>query len=47
MKEAVGVLRNDEEQQSEGQADQSSGKLKQAGEKLIDAVKDVKGAFKK
>ena len=33
-KEAVGAVRNDDEQRREGQADQSKGKLKQAGEKV-------------
>lgn len=47
VKEAVGVLRDDDVQRKEGQDDQSAGKLKQAGEKLVDAVKDVKGAFKR
>ena len=47
VKEAVGALRDDDEQRLEGRKDQSSGKLKQAGEKLVDAIGDVKDAFKR
>ena len=47
VKEATGALRNDDEQRAEGKDDQSAGKLKQAGEKLADALGDVKAAFKR
>ena len=47
VKEAVGALRDDDKQRLEGRNDQSSGKLKQAGEKLVDAIGDVKDAFKR
>ena len=39
-KEAVGDATNDRDLQSEGQADQASGNLKQAGEKVKDIFKD-------
>ncbi len=39
-KEAVGDATDNERLQTEGQADQASGNLKQAGEKVKDAVKD-------
>ena len=47
LKEAAGVLRDDKEQQRQGQTDQSVAKLRQAGEKLGEAVGDLKGALKK
>ena len=43
LKEAAGVLRNDKEQRSKGQNDQSFGKLKQ----VIDAGDDLKDAINK
>lgn len=39
-KERVGRATDDEELQAEGQADQTKGNLKQAGEKVKDAFKD-------
>ena len=38
-KEGVGRATDDEELQAEGQADQTKGNLKQAGEKVKDAFK--------
>ncbi|MCL8024090.1 CsbD family protein [Nocardioides bruguierae] len=46
-KETVGEATGNEQLQAEGKADQSSAGLKQAGEKLKDAAKDVKGAVSK
>lgn len=46
-KESAGAATGDDELKHEGQADQASSGLKQAGEKLKDAVGDVKDAFKK
>lgn len=39
-KESVGDVTDNERLQAEGQADQTSGNLKQAGEKVKDAFKD-------
>ena len=47
VKEATGALRNDDKLRAEGKDDQSASKLKQAGEKVADALDDVKAAFKK
>ena len=44
VKEGVGRATDDPELEVEGRADQVSGHLKEAGEKVKDAVKDV---FKK
>jgi len=44
-KEAVGDATNDRDLQAEGQADQASGKTKQAGEHLKDAATDAKNAI--
>lgn len=41
LKEAAGAATGDEETRKEGQGDQATGKVKQAGSKLGDAVKDV------
>ena len=41
VKEGAGRATNDPELEAEGRADQVSGNLKQAGEKVKDAVKDV------
>jgi uncharacterized protein YjbJ (UPF0337 family) len=46
-KEAAGSLTNDEDLKNEGRADQGEAKLKNAGEKVKDAVSDVKDAFKR
>jgi uncharacterized protein YjbJ (UPF0337 family) len=46
-KEAAGALRGDEEQKDEGRSDQATGKVRQAGEKLGDAVEDAKDAIKR
>ncbi|GII21491.1 CsbD family protein [Planosporangium mesophilum] len=41
VKEGVGKLTDDESLEAEGKGDQASANLKQAGEKVKDAVKDV------
>ena len=41
VKEAAGRATDDPSLEAEGRADQASGHLKQAGEKLKDAVHDV------
>ena len=41
-KETVGRATDDEELEAEGRADQLSGSVKQAGEKLKDAVSSLK-----
>jgi uncharacterized protein YjbJ (UPF0337 family) len=46
-KEAVGSVTGDDEMKHEGRADQAEASVKQAGEKVKDAVGDVKDAFKK
>jgi uncharacterized protein YjbJ (UPF0337 family) len=46
-KEAAGAVRGDEEQKDEGRADQANGKVRQAGEKVGDAVDDLKDAARK
>ncbi|HEY6420751.1 MAG TPA: CsbD family protein [Candidatus Binataceae bacterium] len=44
VKEAAGILVNDDKLRRSGKIDQASGKTKQAAEKVVDAVKDaVKG----
>jgi uncharacterized protein YjbJ (UPF0337 family) len=44
VKEAVGVVTNDEKLKQEGKVDQASGKIKQATEKVVNQVRDaVKG----
>lgn len=40
-KEAAGKLTDDEELEAEGKVDQGKSNLKQAGEKVKDAVKDT------
>jgi uncharacterized protein YjbJ (UPF0337 family) len=40
-KEALGDVTDNEQWQAEGKADQGAGNLKQAGEKVKDAAKDV------
>jgi uncharacterized protein YjbJ (UPF0337 family) len=40
VKEAVGDATDDRDLEAEGQADQTKGNLKQAGEKVKDAFKD-------
>jgi uncharacterized protein YjbJ (UPF0337 family) len=42
-KEATGRLADDPELEAEGQGDQAKGHVKQAGEKVKDAMKDVFG----
>ena len=42
-KEAAGNVTGDRDLQAEGQGDQASSHIKQAGEKVKDAVKDVFG----
>ena len=46
-KEATGSLTGNDELKNEGRADQSESAVKQAGEKVKDAVGDIKDAFKK
>lgn len=41
VKEAAGQVTEDPELELEGQGDQTKGHVKQAGEKVKDAVKDV------
>ncbi|MBP2367886.1 CsbD family protein [Pseudonocardia parietis] len=40
VKETVGEVTGDEELEAQGKGDQTKGDVKQAGEKLKDAVKD-------
>ncbi len=42
-KEGVGKATDDDSMQAEGQADQGKANVKQAGDKLADAAKDVTG----
>lgn len=46
VKEGAGRASGDERLEAEGQADQTSANVKQAGDKARDAVDDVKDAFK-
>jgi uncharacterized protein YjbJ (UPF0337 family) len=46
-KEGAGKATNDQQLEGEGKADQSSAKLKGAGEKVKDAAKDVKDGITK
>ncbi len=41
IKEAVGVLTNNEKLREAGKADQEVGKVKQAAQKVVDKAKDV------
>jgi uncharacterized protein YjbJ (UPF0337 family) len=41
VKEAAGVLTDDEKLKREGKADQAVGKIKQKVEKVVDKVKDA------
>ena len=43
IKEAAGRVTGDRDLQAEGQGDQASSHVKQAGEKIKDAAKDVFG----
>lgn len=43
LKEGAGKLTGDEKLQAEGEGDQASGKVKQAGDKVADAAKDAFG----
>lgn len=43
VKEAGGKMTGDEELQAEGQGDQAKANVKQAGDKVSDAAKDVFG----
>ena len=48
MKEAVGALTDDQRLKDEGKLDQTTGKIKEAVERVIDTAKDiVKGPAKK
>jgi len=44
-KETAGAATGDRDLEAEGRADQASGKVKNAGEHLKDAAKDVKGGL--
>lgn len=46
-KEAAGSISGNDDLKNEGRGDQAEASAKQAGEKVKDAVDDVKGAFKK
>ena len=46
-KEAAGSVTGNDDLKNEGRADQAESSIKQAGEKVKDAVSDVKDAFKK
>ncbi|MDH2425469.1 CsbD family protein [Sphaerisporangium sp. TRM90804] len=46
-KQGVGDLTDDDRLRAEGEADESKGKLKQAGERVKDAAKNVKDAVTK
>jgi uncharacterized protein YjbJ (UPF0337 family) len=46
-KEAAGAVTGDDELKREGRADQAEAQVKKAGEKVKDAVDDIKDAFKK
>ncbi|MGY2701070.1 MULTISPECIES: CsbD family protein [unclassified Nocardioides] len=46
-KESAGSATGDRDLKSEGQADQTSGKVKNAGEHVKDAAKDVKDGLSK
>ena len=46
-KESTGKATGDRDLEAEGRADQTSGKVKNAGEHVKDAAKDVKDGFKK
>jgi uncharacterized protein YjbJ (UPF0337 family) len=41
VKEGIGKLTGDEDQQAEGRADQAKGNLEQAGDKAKDAIKSL------
>jgi uncharacterized protein YjbJ (UPF0337 family) len=46
-KEAAGAVTGDEDLKAEGRGDQAEAAFKKAGEKIKDAIDDVKDAFKK
>ena len=46
-KEAAGSITGNDDLKNEGRGDQAEASAKQAGEKVKDAVDDIKGAFKK
>jgi uncharacterized protein YjbJ (UPF0337 family) len=46
-KEAAGSVTGDDDLKNEGRADQAEAAVKKAGEKVKDAVDDIKDAFKK
>lgn len=46
-KEATGAATGDEDLKNEGRADQTEAKLKNAGEKVKDAVSDLKDGLKR
>ncbi|MCW2880571.1 MAG: CsbD family protein [Sphaerisporangium sp.] len=46
VKKGVGDVTGDDELKAEGEADETKGNVKQAGERVKDAAKNVKDAFK-
>ncbi|MEV7965933.1 CsbD family protein [Sphaerisporangium sp. NPDC088356] len=46
VKKGVGDATGDDELRAEGEADETKGNMKQAGERVKDAAKNVKNAFK-
>ncbi len=46
-KEAAGSVTGNEDLKAEGRGDQAEASAKQAGEKVKDAIGDIKDAFKK
>lgn len=46
-KEAAGSVTGNDDLKAEGRADQTEAKAKSAGDKVKDAVSDIKDAFKK
>ena len=46
-KEAAGSITGDDDLKNEGRGDQAEASAKKAGEKVKDAIGDVKDAFKK
>ena len=47
VKKNVGNATGDDEMMAEGEADETKGNMKQAGERVKDAAKNVKDAFKR
>jgi uncharacterized protein YjbJ (UPF0337 family) len=47
VKEAAGALTGDDKLRREGKLDQATGKAKQAGEKVVEKIKDIVKDLKK